>query len=41
MAREQLPRTGMPVGVVALLGVSLLGGGVMLRRRIAEVNPVG
>jgi LPXTG-motif cell wall-anchored protein len=32
---NQLPRTGLPAGVLALSGGALLGAGVLLRRRVA------
>ncbi|MGH2839540.1 MAG: hypothetical protein ACRDKY_01800 [Solirubrobacteraceae bacterium] len=31
---DKIPYTGLPVAIVALLGVSLLAGGMVLRRRI-------
>jgi LPXTG-motif cell wall-anchored protein len=32
---NQLPRTGVPAGVLALSGATLLGAGVVLRRRVS------
>jgi hypothetical protein len=34
-AAGELPFTGLDTGLVAILGASLLGGGVVLRRRTA------
>ena len=32
---NQLPRTGLPAGVLALSGGTMLGAGLLLRRRVA------
>ncbi len=32
---NQLPRTGLPAGVLALSGATMLGAGLLLRRRVA------